>query len=267
VLLAMPALGHQSARSVRSSATAASASDVLPASADIAALRVMPAKMSCATLAAPTSKIDGLSVSISSYKTGRSTSSSPQYCAVTGHIAKYIGFEILLPTKTWHERYLQVGCGGLCGSIGVSPPQSSDYKPLAKGYFVVAAEDDGHSGDGTAWYSNPRQRVDFAYLSYHELAVVSNELPKKFYGAQPKYSYFDGCSQGGHKALGDAQRYPKDFNGVVAGAPASRSFGVGLPFSERAVMDLWLSEAWASSPAASAAAETSILTLPLVMIP
>jgi hypothetical protein len=220
VLLVMPALGRQSARSARGSA-AARVSHVLPASADIAALPVMRAKMSCASLVARTSKVDGLSVSISSSKTGRATPSSPEYCAVTGHIAKYIGFEILLPTKTWHQRYLQVGCGGLCGSIGVSAPQSTDYGPLAKGYFVVAAEDDGHNGNATDWYSNAMQRVDFAYLSYHDLAVVSKGLAKRFYGAQPKYSYFDGCSQGGHEALGEAQRYPKDFNGVVAGAPAS----------------------------------------------
>ena len=217
----MPALGHPATRSVRSPAAAASASHALPAIADIAALPVVRSKMSCATLAARTSKIDGLKVSISSFKTGRATASSPEYCAVTGHIAKYIGFEILLPTKTWHERYLQVGCGGLCGSIGVDPPQSTDYGPLAKGYFVVAAEDDGHNGNATDWYSNPLQRVQFAYLSYHDLAVVSKGLAKKFYGTQPKYSYFDGCSQGGHEALGEAQRYPKDFNGVVAGAPAS----------------------------------------------
>ena len=72
-----------------------------------------------------------------------------------------------------------------------------------------------------AGYSNAQQRVDFAYLSYHDVALVSKGLAQAFYGMGPKYSYFDGCSQGGHEALGEIQRYPADFNGVLAGAPAS----------------------------------------------
>ncbi|MGH3290410.1 MAG: tannase/feruloyl esterase family alpha/beta hydrolase [Trebonia sp.] len=133
----------------------------------------------------------------------------------------YTGFEILLPISTWRQRYLQVGCGGLCGSINISPPETTAYKPLADGDFVLAAEDDGHSGNATTWYSNAQQRVDFAYLSYHDVANVAKGLAAQFYGAAPKYSYFDGCSQGGHEALGEIQRYPTDFNGVLAGAPAS----------------------------------------------
>ena len=74
---------------------------------------------------------------------------------------------------------------------------------------------------GNDWYSNATQRVDFAYLSDHDLAIVAKGLADKFYGAQPSYSYFDGCSQGGHQALTEAERYPKDFNGILAGAPAT----------------------------------------------
>ncbi len=68
---------------------------------------------------------------------------------------------------------------------------------------------------------NGAQRVDFAYLSDHLLAEVSKGLAAQYYGLSPKYSYFDGCSQGGHQALTEVQRYPKDFNGVLAGSPAS----------------------------------------------
>jgi feruloyl esterase len=71
------------------------------------------------------------------------------------------------------------------------------------------------------WYANATQRVDFAYLSDHDLAVVSTGLAAEFYGVKPAYSYFDGCSQGGHEALTEAERYPKDFNGILAGAPAN----------------------------------------------
>ncbi len=67
-----------------------------------------------------------------------------------------------------------------------------------------------------------QQRVDFAYLSYHDVANVAKGLAEQFYGTAPRYSYFDGCSQGGHEALGEIQRYPTDFNGVLA-APPRRS--------------------------------------------
>ncbi|WP_300610401.1 tannase/feruloyl esterase family alpha/beta hydrolase [Trebonia sp.] len=187
---------------------------------DMANLAVIPARMSCSQLA-KTTKVNGQSIHIVEYQTASASPGSPKYCAITGHINTYIGFEILLPISTWRQRYLQVGCGGLCGSISIAPDETTGYKPLADGYFVLAAEDDGHNGNGTSWYGNPQQRVDFAYLSYHDVALVSKGLAEKFYGIGPRYSYFDGCSQGGHEALGEIQRYPTDFNGVLAGAPAS----------------------------------------------
>jgi feruloyl esterase len=187
---------------------------------DMASLPAIPASLTCDQLATTTG-VDGQAISITAHQTASAAPGAPQYCAVTGHINTYIGFEILLPTSTWRQRYLQVGCGGLCGSINISPAETTGYKPLADGYFVIAAEDDGHNGNDTSWYSNAQQRVDFAYLSYHDVALVAKGLAAQFYGTAPKYSYFDGCSQGGHEALGEIQRYPTDFNGVLAGAPAS----------------------------------------------
>jgi hypothetical protein len=165
--------------------------------------------------------VAGQKIQIVKFQTASASAHSPTYCAVTGHIKTYIGFEILLPVSTWRQRYLQIGCGGLCGSISINPPQTTAYKPLADGYFVLAAEDDGHSGNSISWYSNAQQRVDFAYLSYHDVALVAKGLAQSFYGIGPRYPYFDGCSQGGHEAVGEIQRYPADFNGVLAGAPAS----------------------------------------------
>ena len=230
VALAVPAQATPSAASADAQATAheqalarsvantptLSTSD----SADMANLPVIPAGMSCAQLA-KTTEVNGQKIQIVKYQTASASASSPKYCAVTGHINTYIGFEILLPVSTWRQRYLQVGCGGLCGSININPPQTTGYKPLADGDFVLAAEDDGHSGNSISWSSNAQQRVDFAYLSYHDVALVSKGLAQKFYGTAPRYSYFDGCSQGGNEALDEVQRYPTDFNGVLAGAPAS----------------------------------------------
>jgi hypothetical protein len=221
-VLAVPALGHQTvaARATRD-AHAARSAGASSAGSGMANLPLRKAKISCAALARHTHAVDGLSVSIAEYQVGTAAAGDPQYCALTGHIAKYVGFEILLPTKTWHQRYLQVGCGGLCGSIGLSPPQTTGFKALAKGYFVVASDDEGHSGQATTWSTNSTQLVDFAYLSDHDLAVVATGLSAKFYGVKPKYSYFDGCSQGGHEALTEAERFPKDFSGILAGAPAA----------------------------------------------
>jgi hypothetical protein len=210
-------------------------------SSGLANLPVVKATMSCAELANTTSSVDGLAVKIVSYQVGSAAAGDPQYCALTGHIANYIGFEILLPTTTWRQRYLQVGCGGLCGMIGINAPESSGYAALGKGYFVVAADDEGHSGSSDSWYGNPTQRVDFAYLSEHDLAVVAKGLAARFYHAKPKYSYFDGCSQGGHEALTEVQRYPQDFNGVLAGAPAS------IMTELNAVLHEWTADADISS--------------------
>jgi hypothetical protein len=218
------AAASAAAATAREAALARTVSDVPTLSsqdsADMANLGVIPASMSCDQLAKTTS-VAGQKIQIVEHQTASASAGSPQYCAVTGHINTYIGFEILLPISTWRQRYLQVGCGGLCGSISIAPPQTTGYKPLADGDFVLAAEDDGHSGNGTSWSTNAQQVVDFAYLSYHDVALVSKGLAQVFYGTAPRYSYFDGCSQGGHEALTEAQRYPDDFNGILAGAPAS----------------------------------------------
>ncbi len=218
----VPAQGHTATKTNTRQTTTTTVSTA-SAQAGLKSLPDKKATISCADLVSEANAhtVNGLKVDITESQVGSYASGDPTYCAVTGHIAGNIGFEVLLPQTTWHERYLQVGCGGLCGSIGLNAPESSSFKALADGYFVVASQDEGHSGQGTDWYSNGAQRVDFAYLSDHDLAQVSKGLAAMFYGIGPRYSYFDGCSQGGHQALTEAQRYPKDFNGILAGAPAT----------------------------------------------
>jgi len=186
-------------------------------------LPVVSSKEPCADLASQNtdSTVAGQSVDISEQQVGTDPDSGVEYCAMSGTINADVGFEILLPVNTWRQRYLQIGCGGLCGSIGLSAPETSGYEPLEQGDFVIASQDEGHSGQSTAWSTNGEQRIDFAYLSDHLLAEVSKGLADQFYGIGPKYSYFDGCSQGGHQALTEVQRFPNDFNGVLAGSPAS----------------------------------------------
>lgn len=142
------------------------------------------------------------------------------YCDVTGTIAPQDQFELQLPLTTYTQRYLQTGCGGLCGTLSISAPASYNCAPLNNGEFAEASDDEGHTSGGGTFGENPELRADFGYITEHELAVVAKTIIKGFYGSAPSYSYFDGCSQGGHEGLLEAQRYPQDFNGIIAGAPA-----------------------------------------------
>ena len=224
--MGLAACGGSSASNSATASTAASGTSSTAASSSgaktgLASLPAVAAKISCAQLARKSTKVAGLEVAYTTVRTGRASASAPQYCELEGTIAGHIGFEVLMPTKTWRGRYLQAGCGGTCGMVSISPAQADGYAPLENGYFVVASDNEGHSGMGWSWASNPAQRVDFAYLSEHDLALVSKGLAATFYGVSPRFSYYDGCSQGGHEALTEVQRYPKDFQGVLAGAPAS----------------------------------------------
>lgn len=149
-----------------------------------------------------------------------STSDGISVCNVTGTMAPKINFQVLLPTETWTQRYLQVGCGGLCGSITLTSGASSGCSILAAGGFVMAATDMGHTDQTGAWGKDEQQRADFAYRAQHVTALAAKALIVTFYGQDPAYSYFNGCSDGGREALMEAMRFPDDFDGIVAGAPA-----------------------------------------------
>ncbi|MET9889453.1 tannase/feruloyl esterase family alpha/beta hydrolase [Streptomyces sp. NPDC006465] len=143
-------------------------------------------------------------------------------CDVKGVIAPQIHFEIKLPQTGWQADYLQVGCGGLCGNTSVnSAPASAGCVPLTSGAFAVASSDEGHYQGGGLFSTDPTLRADFGYKSDHLLAQAAKAIIKVYYGRSAAHSYFDGCSQGGHQALTEAQRYPTDFDGIIAGAPAN----------------------------------------------
>ncbi|MEV6350349.1 tannase/feruloyl esterase family alpha/beta hydrolase [Actinoplanes sp. NPDC051851] len=145
-------------------------------------------------------------------------------CEVTGTVAPQIQFDVFLPTTTWRQRYLQLGCASLCGSIDFYADAADGCTPLTRGDFVLATTNQGHvgvAGFDATFGADPQLRVDFGYRADHVVALVAKRLIAIYYGQGPRYSYFDGCSQGGHEGLTEAQRYPDDFDGIVAGAPAS----------------------------------------------
>ncbi|MFC7264660.1 tannase/feruloyl esterase family alpha/beta hydrolase [Streptomyces lutosisoli] len=153
------------------------------------------------------------------------TLGSWEACDVQGVIAPQTQFELRLPMTGWQRNYLQVSCGGNCGVVSLnSAPASAGCTPLTSGAFAVATDNQGHYASSTVsgvFATDPTLKAEFGYQSEHQLAVAAKDITKRFYGQSATHSYYDGCSQGGHEALTEAQRYPTDFDGIVAGAPVN----------------------------------------------
>ncbi|WP_106477999.1 tannase/feruloyl esterase family alpha/beta hydrolase [Phytohalomonas tamaricis] len=185
-------------------------------------LNVVNPTASCASLAdVDLTQIGGEGSAVTSAT--ETTSDGISVCSVEGTLAPEINFQVLLPTESWTQRYLQVGCGGLCGQITLTSGASDGCKVLNDGGFVMAATDMGHSGemmsDGS-WGLDDQKRADFAYRAQHLTSEAAKTLIKTFYGQPQQYAYFNGCSDGGREALMEAMRFPDDFDGIIAGAPA-----------------------------------------------
>jgi feruloyl esterase len=133
------------------------------------------------------------------------------YCKVTGYISPQILFEVRLPTSGWTQRYLQTGCGGLCGNLRISVSNAQGCSPAESEELAVGSTNMGHqsAGDGAWGAMDPQLRIDFAYRGVHVTSVAAKALIEKFYGQKPRYSYFAGCSDGGREALMEARVFPK----------------------------------------------------------
>jgi hypothetical protein len=144
------------------------------------------------------------------------------YCEVKGYVEPAVKFEVRLPLNKWTQRYLQTGCGGLCGTLNIQMDHDHGCEPYTNGEVALASTDMGHEGssDGSFGSQDYQLRIDFAYRGVHVTALAAKALIEKFYGQGPKYSYFAGCSDGGREALMEAERFPNEFNGITAGAPA-----------------------------------------------
>lgn len=158
----------------------------------------------------------------------------PAYCKVAGTVDTEINFEVWMPVaESWNGKFNGVGNLGLAGFINYGDMSVA----LARGY-ATASTDTGHVGDPTqvipplpfldgSWALNAdrtlnmERLVNFGHAGTHKMTVAAKAIVAAYYGQAPAYAYFTGCSCGGQQGLAEAQRYPDDYNGIVAAAPAN----------------------------------------------
>jgi feruloyl esterase len=147
----------------------------------------------------------------------RAAARVPAFCRVAGTIRPEVRFELWMP-MAWNKKLLTAGNGGLAGTINYT----AMLDPLRRSY-ASSSTDTGHVADTDGhWAQGHMERViDFAHRAVHVTTQADKAIIQAFYSSGPEHSYFNGCSQGGLEALTEAQRYPRDYDGIVAGDPAN----------------------------------------------
>jgi feruloyl esterase len=154
----------------------------------------------------------------------------PAFCRVaavaTPSTDSHINLEVWIPTTNWTGRLLGTANGGFAGSIPYGPMAAG----LAKGYATVGT-DTGHIGDQLEFgLGHPEKIVDWGYRAIHVMTETAKLVIRSDRGRFPDRSYFDGCSTGGQQGLSEAQRYPADYDGIVAGDPGNNRVRLILGF-------------------------------------
>ena len=144
----------------------------------------------------------------------------PEFCRIAATLTPSsdsdIKIEVWLPASGWNGRFQAVGNGGWTGSV----PYPAMANAVLGGY-ATAGTDTGHVGNTAAFaLGHPEKVIDFGYRAVHEMTVKAKSIVDAFYGSAPTLSIWNGCSQGGRQGIAAAVRYPADFDGIIAGAPA-----------------------------------------------
>ena len=124
-----------------------------------------------------------------------------------------------MPTSGWNGKFMGVGNGGFNGAI----QYNAMARALQRGY-ATSSTDTGHSSgaDDASWaLGHPEKQIDFGYRAVHEMTVKAKSIIGAFNSTAPRLSYWNGCSSGGKQGLKEAQSFPDDYNGIIAGAPAN----------------------------------------------
>src|SRR5579863_2734673 len=166
--------------------------------------------------------------------TGRPGSHAP-FCRIAATLKpsrdSEIKIEVWMPESGWNGDFQAVGNGGWSGAINYNAMAAA----LSNGY-ATSSTDTGHTGGSAAFaLGHPEKLIDYAYRSEHEMTLESKALIAALYGKPPHFSYWNGCSAGGKQGLKEAQRYPGDFDGIVAGSPAANWTG-------RAAQAIWVAQ-------------------------
>src|SRR5262245_27939159 len=143
----------------------------------------------------------------------------PAFCRVAATLRPSsdsdIKIEVWMPASNWNGKFQAVGNGAFNGNISYPAMMTA----LARGY-ATSSTDTGHTGNGAAWgMGHPEKVIDFGSRAVHEMAVAAKKIIASYYDGAPKFSYWNGCSAGGRQAMKEAQRFPADFDGIIAGAP------------------------------------------------
>jgi feruloyl esterase len=158
----------------------------------------------------------------------------PEHCRVSGLIAPEIRFEVNLPAD-WNRRFYMHGNGGFAGETPEQGPRPGYRAAALKQGFATATTNTGHDATAEPLASfavSYQKRVDYAFRAVHLTASEAKRIAAAYYGRAPAFSYWDGCSTGGRQGLISAQRFPQDFDGIVAGAPV-------LNFVDTVTQSLW----------------------------
>lgn len=164
----------------------------------------------------------------------------PGHCRINGTIAPEIHFQVNLPSS-WNGRFYMIGNGGHAGQQPDDPFQIPNRNAALANHFVMAMTDTGHDAakePGASFVvSNPQKAIDYAYRAVHMTAVTAKEIALAYYGTPVQYAYWNSCSNGGRQGLLEAQRYPDDFDGIIANAPwvDQTGFTIGAIWNQQAV--------------------------------
>jgi feruloyl esterase len=145
-----------------------------------------------------------------------------------------INMELWLPpAEAWNGKFMGVGNGGFAGSI---QGRTNEMPQALRLGYATAGTDTGHQEQGGAWaIGHPEKMIDFGYRATHEMTIKAKDIIRSFYDRPAQYSYFKGCSTGGRMAVMEAQRYPDDYDGIIAGALANRHIHMWTAGVERSI--------------------------------
>jgi len=174
---------------------------------------------------------------------GPSAAKLPAFCRVAATLRpssdSEINVEVWMPASNWNGKFQAVGNGAFSGNINYPPMMTA----LARGY-ATSSTDTGHAGAGASFaQGHPEKVIDFGWRAVHEMTTTSKKIIAGYYDAGPKLSYWNGCSAGGRQAMKAAQRFPADFDGIIAGSP-------GLDWTGRAAQAVRIAKRLEASDAA-----------------